>query len=310
MERRNKQSNCYGALVSYGLYGEKNPTNNMPSVSEMRQMDPAVFTELLKGLTSMKHEVIYWGPASLSKLKGIIAKCPSAKIKDFKDVPVNKYYTKLMTPTNEVYLAPYDAPNINMRMIHSEGKKLDIEKLPLISLFNEYFGGGMNAIVFQELRETRGLAYNAWATYNTPGRKNDTEYYQQHIISQTDKMDDCINTFKAITDTIPQSEAAFNTAKQNMLKSIAAQRTVKAGAINRYLNARRLGIDYDLNKVFWEVVPTITLQDVVNFEQENIKGKPMKYLILGKESELNIQELEKLGPVKRLTLDDIFPSYK
>jgi predicted Zn-dependent peptidase len=176
MERRNKQSNCYGALVSYGLYGEKNPTNNMPSVSEMRQMDPAVFTELLKGLTSMKHEVIYWGPASLSKLKDIIAKCPSAKIKDFKDVPVNKYYTKLMTPTNEVYLAHYDAPNINMRMIHNEGKKLDIDKLPLISLFNEYFGGGMNAIVFQELRETRGLAYNAWATYNTPGRKNDTEY--------------------------------------------------------------------------------------------------------------------------------------
>jgi predicted Zn-dependent peptidase len=123
-------------------------------------------------------------------------------------------------------------------------------------------------------------------------------------------MDDCIKTFKAITDTIPQSEAAFNTAKQNMLKSIAAQRPVKAGAINRYLNARRLGIDYDLNKVFWEVVPTITLQDVVSFEQENIKGKPMKYLILGKESELNIQELEKLGPVKRLTLDDIFPSYK
>ena len=310
MERRNKQSNCYSALVSYGLYGEKNPSNNMPSVSEMRKMNPETFTELLKGLTSMKHEVMYWGPASLSQLKSILAKCPSAKIKNFKDVPENKYYTKLNTPANEVYLAPYEAPNINMRMIHSEGKPLDIDKLPLISLFNEYFGGGMNAIVFQELRETRGLAYNAWATYNTPGRKGDTEYYQQHIISQNDKMADCINTFKAITDTIPQSEAAFNTAKQNMLKSIAAQRTVKAGAINRYLSARRMGIDYDLNKVFWEAVPKITLQDVVRFEQENIKGKPMKYLVLGKESELNIPELEKLGPVKRLTLDDIFPSYK
>ena len=310
MERRNKQSSCYGALVSYGVYGECNPTNNMPSVSEMRKMDPQTFTELLKGLTSMKHEVMYWGPASLSQLKNILAKCPSAKIKDFKDVPENKYYTKLNTPTNEVYLAPYDAPNINMRMVHSEGKPLDIEKLPLVSLFNEYFGGGMNAIVFQELRETRGLAYNAWATYYTPSRKGDTEYYQQHIISQNDKMTDCIKTFKAITDTIPQSEAAFNTAKQNMLKSIAAQRTVKAGAINRYLSARRLGIDYDLNKVYWETVPKITLQDIVNFEQENIKGKPMKYLVLGKESELDIQELEKLGPIKRLTLDDIFPSYK
>ena len=24
------------------------------------------------------------------------------------------------------------------------------------------FGGGMNSIVFQEMRETRGLAYSAW----------------------------------------------------------------------------------------------------------------------------------------------------
>ena len=310
MESRNRQSNCYSALVSYGLYGERNPFTNVPSVSEMRAMKPETFTELLKGLTSLKHEVIYWGPQSLNDMKKTLEKCPSAKIKNFKDVPENKYYTKLLTTENEVYLAPYDAPNINMRMIYSAGKPLDIQKFPLVSMFNEYFGGGMNAIVFQELRETRGLAYNAWARYNTPGRKGDTEYYNQHIISQNDKMIDCINTFKAITDTIPQSEAAFNTAKQNWMKSIAAQRTVKAGAINRYIAARRLGIDYDINKMYWEAIPKLTLQDVVNFELENIKGKPMKYLILGKEKDLDVKALEKLGPVKRLTLDDIFPSYK
>ena len=310
MEGRNRQNNCYSALVTYGLYGERNPNTNVPSVSEMRAMKPETFTELLKGLTSLKHEVIYWGPASLSELKKILEKCPSAKIKNFKDVPENKFYTKLPTPENEIYLAPYDAPNINMRMMYNTEKPLDIQKFPLVTIFNEYFGGGMNAVVFQELRETRGLAYNAWATYNTPSRKGDTEYYQQHIISQNDKMIDCIKTFKSITDTIPQSEAAFNTAKQNMMKSIAAQRTVKAGAINRYLAARRLGIDYDINKMYWEAIPKITLQDIVNFEQENIKGKPMKYLILGKEADLDVKSLEKLGPVKRLTLDDIFPSYK
>ena len=310
MEGRKRQSNCYSALVTYGLYGAHNPATDMPSVSEMRTMEPITFTELLKGLTSLKHEVIYWGPLSLNDLKKTLDKCPSAKIKNFKDVPENKYYTKQLTNGNEVYLAPYDAPNINMRMIYSAGKPLDIQKLPLVSMFNEYFGGGMNAIVFQELRETRGLAYNAWARYNTPSRKGETEYYNQHIISQNDKMIDCINTFKAITDTIPQSEAAFNTAKQNWMKSIAAQRTVKAGAINKYLSARRLGIDYDINKMYWEAIPKITLQDVVNFEQENIKGKPMRYMILGKEADLDIKALEKLGPVKRLTLDDIFPSYK
>ena len=45
-----------------------------------------------------------------------------------------------------------------------------------------------------------------------------------------------------------------------------------------------------------------------HFERLHIKGKPLRYLILGKEEELDIPALETIAPVKRLTLDDIFPS--
>jgi hypothetical protein len=62
---------------------------------------------------------------------------------------------------NEIYIAPYDAKNIYLRSYQNTGKKSDVKDGALISLFNEYYGGGMNTIVFQELRETRGLAYNA-----------------------------------------------------------------------------------------------------------------------------------------------------
>lgn len=48
----------------------------------------------------------------------------------------------------------------------------------------------------------------------------------------------------------------------------------------------------------------------MKFEEENIKGKPRRYCILGKESEMDIKALEQFAPVKRLTLDDIFPAYK
>lgn len=309
METRTNQSSCYNALVTYGLYGAKNPETSEPSISDLRAINPTVFTELLKNLSTMKHEVLYWGPATMKQLSAIVSKSHKTG-KHLAEDPQNKPYTKKLTTNNEVIIAPYDAPNINMRAFSIEDKPISVERMPLVTMFNEYFGGGMNAVVFQELRETRGLAYNAWARYVTPALKNETEYYQQHIISQNDKMMDCIRTFKEITDTIPMSEEAFKTAKQNLLKSIAAARTTKAGILNSYISARNLGINYDINKVYWEKIPSITLQDIVKFEQENIKGKPLRYVILGKESALDLDSLKAIGPVTKLTLDDIFSSYK
>ena len=309
MEARTNQSNCYSALVTYGIYGPKNPLTCAPTITELRQYDPKVFTDLLKGINGLKHQVLYWGPASLQELSAIVSKKHKTP-KLLAEIPVNKPYVKQPTTETEVILAPYDAKNINMRMINSEMKPFDVDKLPVVSIFNEYFGGSMNAIVFQELREARGLAYNASAAYVTPSRKDDTEYYQQHIISQNDKLMDCIGVFKEITDSMPQNEANFATAQQSIMKSIAAARSTKAGPINKYLSAKEMGIDYDISKLYYEKIPALTLSDIQKFEEENIKGKPLRYLILGKESELDIEALEKLGPLKRVTLDDIFPSYK
>ena len=50
----------------------------------------------------------------------------------------------------------------------------------------------------------------------------------------------------------------------------------------------------------------MTLQNLVDFEQKNIKGKPLHYIILGNEKELDMKFLEQTAPVKRVTLEDIF----
>ena len=255
----------------------------------------------------MPSTVLYWGPASADEVAQEVLKIK--KDKKFKGtLPVNKIRQRTVTTEDEVFVAPYDAKNINMRMIHNENLPLNIDNLHTVNLFNEYFGGSMNAIVFQELRESRGLAYNAWARYVMPGRKNETEYYQEHIISQTDKLADCIKVFKQITDTLPESPNLFNTAQQSLMKTIAAARTTKMGVLASYLNARYLGINYDVNRLLYEKIPTLTLQDLVRFEQQYIKGKPLRYLILGKGDELKDSDaLSDFTTVRHLTLDDIFP---
>ena len=42
------------------------------------------------------------------------------------------------------------------------------------------------------------------------------------------------------------------------------------------------------------------------FEQANMAKKPFRYIILGDEKELDMEALSKIGPIRRLTLEEIF----
>ena len=193
-----------------------------------------------------------------------------------------------------------------MRMVHNELRPWQPEEAAVKALFNEYYGGGMNTVVFQEMREARGLAYNAYAAYVEPSYKDQKEYFFTHIITQNDKMMDCVRHFNLILDTIPQSDQAFRIAKDALTKRLQSQRTTKFGLINAWLTAKNLGIDYDENERIYNALPGLTLQDIVRFEQQQMARKPYRYIILGDEKELDMDALGKIGPIRRLTTEEIF----
>ena len=302
--KTNQMSN-FSYLWDYSTYGAYNPTRNAIKTADLRKMDPQELVNLLGGLNNIEHTVAYYGPYSEKQLNALLAK-EHKTAKKLAAVPEGKEYKMEEIKQNEIYIAPYDAKNIYLRSYQNTGKKSDVKDGALISLFNEYYGGGMNTIVFQELRETRGLAYNAGAAYYTPVRKDEKDYFMRHIITQNDKMMDCIHVFDEITDNLPQNEASFNLAKQNLMKSIQSRRITKAGVINAYFNAKLRGIDYDVTKLYYEQIPSLTLQDITNFEKQNIVGKPYRMVILGDEKNLDMKSLEKIAPIKRLSQEEIF----
>lgn len=307
-DAKQEQTSCFGALYDYGIYGAHNPTTNILSEEALKATHPQELINSLKQLLfSSAGKLLYYGPYTEQQLMKTVASTYKTKLDlaPWKTVLAHPYMEQA-TPKNEIIIAPYDAKNIYMRMIHNENKAFDKANLGKEYLFNEYFGGGMNTIVFQELRETRGLAYNAWANYFTTPRKGHHEYFVTHIISQNDKMMDCVRTFHDILNDMPQNEKAFELAKQNVLKSIQASRTTRFSVISSYLNAQERGFDKPIMQVLYQQLPSLTLQDIVKFQKENIANKSYRYVILGDEKNLDMQSLEKIAPVKRLSLKDIF----
>ena len=249
--------------------------------------------------------MLYYGPSSLKEVDQLVSKTIQTP-KKFAAVPAIKRYTEETTPKNEVLIAPYDAKNIYMVQLHNQNQKWSADRAPIIALFNEYFGGGMNAIVFQELREARGLAYSASAVYASPYRLGGNESFYTYIITQNDKMMDCVREFNKLLNNVPVRQSGFDLAKQSLMKSLASARTTKYSILTSYLAAQRLGLDCSLSEKIYNALPSLQLQDVINFEKEYIANKTFKYIILGNEKELDLKALEKIAPIKRVTTEEIF----
>ena len=302
--KANQKAN-FSALRNYAIYGKYNPTLNAPSEQALKAMNPQELLNLLKNLKNYKQTVLYYGPSSLKDIDQLVSKTILSP-KKFAAVPAIKRYKEETTPKNEVIIAPYDAKNIYMVQFHNDDQKWSADRAPIIALFNEYFGGGMNAIVFQELRESRGLAYSASALYASPYRLGGNESFYTYIITQNDKMMDCVGEFNKLLNNVPVRQSGFDLAKQSLIKSLASNRTTKYAILTSYLAAQRLGIDYSLSEKIYKAIPSLQLQDVINFEKEYIANKPFKYIILGDEKELDLKALEKIAPIRKVTTEEIF----
>jgi predicted Zn-dependent peptidase len=301
-----EQQQCFRALNAYGTYGPRNSRRDIMTAALLAQTNPQELVDILHGLTSYEHTVLYYGPRTMGDLASLLTKEHQLPA-ELKAPLAFEEYMEQPTPKTEILLAPYDAKNIYMIAYHNNEVMWEPEATPVAALYNEYFGAGMNGIVFQELRESRGLAYSARAYYDQmPDRKGHPETNYTYIISQNDKMMDCIRTFDEILDTIPQSQSAFEIAKQSLTKQLAAQRTTRFAVLNAWMAAQDRGIDYDINEKIYNALPDITLDDIVRFSNERMARKPRRYMILGNEKELDLASLLQVGPIKRVTLEEIF----
>ena len=164
----------------------------------------------------------------------------------------------------------------------------------------------MNSIVFQEMRESRSLAYSASAYMATPGRANRPYTYLTFIATQNDKLIDAIKAFDQIINDMPQSEDALRSAKDGLDSRLRTSRTIKDNIAWAWIGAQDHGIDYDMDAKTFAALPSISMADVISYQQQHVKGNIYNYAILGKVEDLDLDALRRIGKVVILTTEDIF----
>ena len=299
------QGKNFSRLMNYAMYGPQSPATNVLTEAELISMNPQELVDRIHNQNNYKHRILYYGPSSSKDLLATIDQYHQVPAV-LKDIPAGNEYPYLETPTTKVLIAPYEAKQIYMAQISNLDKQYDPAIEPTRELYNEYFGGGMNSIVFQEMRETRGLAYSAWAGMLPPNYLKYPYTIRTQIATQNDKMIDAVNTFNDIINNMPESEAAFKLAKEGLINRMRTDRIIKSDIIWTYINAQDLGQNVDPRIKLYNDVQTMTLKDIVDFQKEWVKGRTYVYCILGDKKDLDMNKLKAVGPIEELTQQQIF----
>ncbi|MGZ3883714.1 MAG: M16 family metallopeptidase [Bacteroidia bacterium] len=299
----NKSIILQQAMLNYAVYGPVNPLTYILNTDELNKLTIADVASKLKSLEGFQHEILYYGPKELSDLKTSLNNLhvvPSA----LKPVPAEHEF-KYQEFGNTVYVTDYDMKQVEIVML-SKGNKFDTSLWPVVSLYNNYFGGGMSSVVFQDLRESKALAYSAYSVYRNPNKPTRNFINYSYIGSQADKLSEALKGMSDLLDVMPKADASFNAAKELLIQDIESERIIKSDILFNYENARKFGIKYDIRKDVFEKGKTMTYDDIKKFQENYIKGKPRTVLVLGKKDALDTKVLEKYGSIKYLTLTDIF----
>ena len=304
MNSKMNQRSCFAALQKYAMYGGEYIASSTLTNDELMAVSSEDLLGHLRDLFTNSQEMLYYGPASEAEVKSSILSGHYIA-SDLMPLPEAVVPT-LRTDENSVVLAQYDAAQLYYNQYSDMGQKFDAAAAPEITLYNEYFGGGMNSVVFQEMREARGLAYSAYAMLRQPGFADDDYNYIAFIATQNDKLKTAVEAFDEIIENMPESEAAFSIAKEALLSRYRTQRTTGADVLNAYRACRRRGLEEPLDRLCFEKIQGMTLEDVKAAQQKWVADRNYTYCILGDIDDLDIDFLKTLGPVRTVSLDEIF----
>lgn len=303
-QKQDKDQILWGGMMNYGLYGQESGFRNIIPEEKLKNIAPVALTDLIKDLFSYKHEIFYYGKHAATEIASIL-KEKHIVPEDLKPIPDPVDYKIRNIKQNEVYFVNYDMVQTNILLL-SKDNTFDKELMPYARMFNEFYGGGLSSIVFQEIREAKALAYSAFSAYTTPSKKEDNHIIYGFVGTQPDKIQSATDALLNLMDNMPEADKQFESARESILKQIESERITKDRVYWTWRSNNKRGIEYDIRKDIYEEIQNMSLDQFKDFFGQHISGKNYTFMVMGNKSGVDMNVLSKIGIVKQLTLNELF----
>ncbi len=292
---RKDQKTIIRALQQYSQHGAKSRYLTRLPIADARKLKVAELSALIGGLLDYNHRISYVGKATPAAVRDLLAghRQGSAALK----APPVRVAERVATPEKtEIRFVHKEMAQALVRIDFTDGR-FDEADGAMADLFNSYFGSGMNSIVFQELRESRALAYTARARYYMGRRADDDNLLTSQLGTQADKTSGAIEVLLSLMDKLPESANRFKAARDARITGYRTGRIQFRRITSDVWRWLGRGLKPDPRKARYEATQSATLKDLLAFHKAHIANRPKLISIVGDKTRIDMEALGKLGTI-------------
>jgi predicted Zn-dependent peptidase len=293
------------ALYMYAVYGDRSPFINRLTAKKVKELTSKDLLSTLKKVLRYEVDIHYSGTIGLPELvttlksqlllDSISVKGRSPVKDDFREYDHSVVYfldDKKAIQSKNYFFIP--------------GNLVSEEEIPFLNAYAEYLDGGMQSIIFQEIREFRSLAYASGASVHSPFYPDEKASLMAYVGTQADKTREAIEVMHRILSTPPGKNDRMDMVSKSLIQSINSKkpgfRSVSMSAASFY----KKNYTSDPRIQWVGIYKQMNFNDMVDFYNSQFYQKPAVTTIIGDRRMIDMDWMGSFGNVIEVTKEDIF----
>lgn len=171
--------------------------------------------------------------------------------------------------------------------------------------FNEYMGGSMAGVIFQEIRELRSLGYSAYGYFGYDMLHRRPGYMMGYLGTQADKTVEGTQAMTALLVDFPDKPEKFETAKTSAIKKMEAEYITFRRIPAQIHSWQERGYKSDPTMDRIKIMQAMSYQDIQKFHEENVAKRPLVITVAGDKKRIDMKALGEGYKVIELKFKDI-----
>ena len=297
---KNDASTWTAALYEYVQFGEKSSYIDHATIKEIKKMKGEDLVALLDNIFQRDGYITFVGRRAAKEIAAIALESGLVQ-QDVTRMPL-----RIRQPLTHDADAVYYATNKKFLKsdidfyIPSSNFDYDADRAAC-AMFNEYMGGGMNSVFFQEIREFRSLGYSTHGYFSYDRFNRRPARYYAYLGTQCDKTIDGIEAVRDLMLRFPDREDKFGPARDYLLSvrnsNYYTFRQLPA-QVRYWKEVEQL--DHDPRPEVTRQIGAMDYKALREFHKKYVEGRPLIITVSGNAKQFDKKALKQFGEVKEV----------
>ncbi|MCE9636545.1 MAG: insulinase family protein [Planctomycetes bacterium] len=303
--QKNDPRGINAALGEFGRRGAESAFLRQPSDKELLSWQAEDLLAATKDVWKYRRTVTYVGQLPIDKVAAIVDLAPvGGAIDSIADAPARKPLVLVKPAKDRILLVDRKTSQSQVTIAAADGT-FDRVQVPFQRVYNEYMGGSMSGVVFQEIRESRALAYEAGTAYRAPAWKEDENTMMGALGTQADKTLDALQVLLGIVRNLPSADSRFSAAITSIDQTYRTSRSGFRNTPNLWVTWQHQGLDGDPRPWNWSRVKEMSLPGLLEWTKR-FEKMPFTITIVGPKEKIDMERLKTFGDVTEMTPNELF----